>query len=530
MKLENCFDVLIIGSGAAGLGLALSLESQMKIAVVTKGPLSTGASPRAQGGIASVMSEEDSFDSHIEDTLLVGAGLCDPKIVEFTVKNAKPAIEWLIQQGVQFSMNAKGSDFHLSREGGHSQRRIMHVADKTGSAVGKTLIEQIKAKNNIHCFTEHMALELIVERNYCIGALVLNQATQKASHFFASHVVIATGGASYAYLHTSNPDPMSGDGIAMAWRAGCRIANLEFNQFHPTCLFHPNSNLFLITEALRGEGAKLLLPDGKSFMSDYHPLGELAPRDVVTRAIYEQLQKYRLDCVYLDISHKPADMIKEHFPTIYARCLEVGIDITQQAIPVVPAAHYTCGGVITDAYGQTDVENLYAIGEVACTGLHGANRIASNSLLECLVFAMSAGKKIQEKPREKEDFLARVHGYLSKEIPLSSSAPKLSSEKINKLTLRLRQLMWDQVGIVRTTAQLESALQEIETLKNALQLSNTSSALASPGLVELYNLMCVCELMTRCALLRKESRGVHYNLDYLHLNAEAKDSILAPRS
>lgn len=518
MNTEHFFDVLIIGSGAAGLGLALSLDSSTKIAVVTKGPLSAGASPRAQGGIASVMSEDDSFDSHIEDTLTVGAGLCDPKIVEFTVKNAKPAIEWLIQQGVQFSMDSKGADFHLSREGGHSQRRIMHVADKTGSAVEKTLIGQIHSKKNIHTFTEHMAVELMLDNNRCIGAWVLDQATQKIENFFAHHVVIATGGASYAYLHTSNPDQMSGDGIAMAWRAGCRVANLEFNQFHPTCLFHEKSELFLITEALRGEGAKLLLPNGERFMVHYHPLQELAPRDVVTRAIYEQMQKHNLDCVYLDISHKPARLIKEHFPTIYEKCLEVGIDITQNSIPVVPAAHYTCGGVLTDNCGQTDVENLYAIGEVACTGLHGANRIASNSLLECLVFAMSASQAIQEKLREE-----KIFSIQNLKSPLIYSNPNISSEAINSITLQVRRLMWDQVGIVRTRAQLESALKEIHKIKELLKLSQVPG---SWELIQLNNLMTVCELMTRCAILRKESRGVHYNLDYLHLDAKAEDSIL----
>lgn len=523
--MQYYFDVLVIGSGAAGLGLALSLDSSAKIAIVTKGPLSAGASPRAQGGIASVMSQEDSHHSHIQDTLTVGAGLCDKEIVEFTVKNAKSAIEWLIEQGVQFSVEAK--DFHLSREGGHSHRRIMHVADKTGSAVEKTLIQQVESRDNIRCFTEHMAVELMVENGQCHGAWVMDRQSKTYDYFFAKQVVLATGGASYAYFHTSNPDPMSGDGIAMAWRAGCRVANLEFNQFHPTCLFHPDSQLFLITEALRGEGAKLILPNGQRFMQEYHALEELAPRDVVTRAIYEQLKKHNVDCVFLDISHKPADLIKKHFPTIYARCLELGIDITKNPIPVVPAAHYTCGGVITDCYGQTDVENLYAIGEVACTGLHGANRIASNSLLECLVFAMSASQDIQKKLSQEKNNVAIPEEWVPK---LTSEKFDISREKISKLTTQLRKLMWDQVGIVRCNAELENALREIEDLKANLQISNEIQLSLSWDFVQLKNLITVCELMTRCAVLRKESRGVHYNIDYLKINPKPENSILSPLS
>ncbi len=528
MPTEYFFDVLIIGSGAAGLGVALSLDSRTKIAVVTKGPLSGGASPRAQGGIASVMSEEDNHQSHIQDTLTVGAGLCDEKIVEFTVKNAKSAIEWLISQGVQFSMDASGSKFHLGQEGGHGRRRIMHVADKTGSAVVKTLIEQIKDHKNIHCFTERMAAELIVHENKCIGALVLDHENQQLNYFFAKQVVLATGGASSAYLHTSNSDPMSGDGIAMAWRAGCRVANMEFNQFHPTCLFHPEGNLFLITEALRGEGAKLILPNGEPFMSNYHPKGELAPRDVVTRAIYEQLQKHSLECVYLDISHQSAEMVKKHFPTIYSKCLEFNIDMTKTPIPVVPAAHYTCGGVVTDRYGQTDVDNLYAVGEVACTGLHGANRIASNSLLECLVFAMSAGQKIGEKLLEKKTHLHNPRELTLKYSMIFKDQFKATSKEINDITLKLRKLMWDQVGIVRTGEQLENALHQIEAIKLDLEMHNGFKVFLSWEQAQLHNLITVCELIARCAVQRKESRGTHFNLDYLQLEKEAQNSILTP--
>jgi L-aspartate oxidase len=525
MATKNVFDVLVIGSGAAGLGLALSLDSCTKVAIITKGSFESGSSSHAQGGIASVMSQDDSYESHIEDTLKAGAGLCDKAVVEFTVKNAKSAIEWLISQGVQFTMEPNSSEFHLAQEGGHGRRRIMHVADKTGYAVIKTLNQQIQDRQNIQCFSDHTALELLTHENKCMGVIALHNKTQQSETFFAKHVVLATGGASYAYLHTSNWDMMSGDGIAMAWRAGCRVAKLEFNQFHPTCLFHPDGNLFLISEAVRGEGATLVLPNGERFMPNYHEQAELAPRDIVTRAIYDQLKKHDLPCVYLDISHQPADMIKSHFPTIYAKCLEFNIDMTKDLIPVVPAAHYTCGGVMTNCVGETDIENLYAVGEVAHTGLHGANRIASNSLLECLVFAMSASQAIQKKLSEESvsaDNFEKIIATFPHPIQNKST---MSSETSNEITYILRKLMWDKVGIVRTTEQLTSALSEIQAIKSRVEREGKL-----PQGDPLHNLITVCELITRCALSRKESRGGHFNLDYAGLSKEAKNSILIPKN
>ena len=378
------YDVLVIGSGIAGLRLALSLSDGVRVAVVSKDDLVDGSSSHAQGGIAAVMdTDEDSIDLHIQDTLSTGVGLCDNKVVKATVTKAKSAIEWLIQQGVQFSID--GDHYHLTQEGGHSRRRILHVADKTGAAIIKTLAEQVKNHHNIDCFTKHTVIDLRLKHNRCIGALVYSNQQQRILVFSATYTVLATGGSSFIYLHTSNPSCTSGDGIAMAWRAGCRVVNLEFNQFHPTCLYHPSANYHLITEVVRGEGGYLLLPDGERFMPRYDKRAEMAPRDIVARAIHTELKNHQLDYVYLDISHRPADFIKKTFPTIYLTCLKFNLDMTKEPLPVVPAAHYTCGGVMTDLNGQTDIPGLYAIGEVAYTGLHGANRMASNSLLECLV-------------------------------------------------------------------------------------------------------------------------------------------------
>ncbi|MDH5737431.1 MAG: L-aspartate oxidase, partial [Gammaproteobacteria bacterium] len=401
--MEHQHDVLIIGSGAAGMTLALKLPEKMSVAMISKDVISEGSTYYAQGGVAAVLDEYDSIESHIEDTIKAGAGLCHPDVVRFTVERSAPTIRWLVDMGVKFDTadeEGSGAQFHLTREGGHSHRRVIHAADATGKEIETTLVDAVKSMTNVSLYENHVAVDLITEDRIgmegtrCIGAYILNLSTQKVEAFNARYVVLATGGASKVYLYTSNPDTASGDGIAMAWRAGCRVANLEFNQFHPTCLYHPLAKSFLISEALRGEGARLLLPDGSSFMEKFDERRELAPRDIVARAIDHEMKRLGCDCVYLDISHKEPEFIKDHFPTIYSRCLELGFDITREPIPVVPAAHYTCGGIMTDLSGMTDIPGLYAVGEASFTGLHGANRMASNSLLECMVFATSAAEHI----------------------------------------------------------------------------------------------------------------------------------------
>ncbi|HCH20216.1 MAG TPA: L-aspartate oxidase, partial [Cellvibrionales bacterium] len=416
MSTVKQFDVVVIGSGAAGLTLSLALAEQAKVAIISKSKLSEGSTYYAQGGIAAVLDAADSIDAHTADTLIAGAGLCHEDAVRFTVERSRQAIEWLVSQGVAFTResnqspndgyNESNNDYHLAREGGHSSRRIIHAADATGKAVSETLVERLQEHPSIETLEHHVAIDVVVERDNptptCSGVYVLNCETYKVETFHARFVVIATGGASKAYLYTSNPDGASGDGIAMAWRAGCRVANMEFNQFHPTCLYHPEAKSFLITEAVRGEGGKLLLPDGEPFMHRFDERGELAPRDIVARAIDHEMKRLGSDCVYLDISHREPDFIQSHFPTIYQRCLDLGIDICKQPIPVVPAAHYTCGGVIVDKRGSTDVKHVYAIGETSFTGLHGANRMASNSLLECVVFAQAAAESILTEIRSTE--------------------------------------------------------------------------------------------------------------------------------
>ena len=529
-SVEYLCDVLIIGSGAAGLSLALRLADQAKVLVLSKGPISEGATLYAQGGIAAVFDETDSIESHVSDTLNAGAGLCDPAVVEFTARNARDSIQWLIQQGVPFDQeeDAEGeSHYHLTREGGHSHRRIFHAADATGKAVQLTLIDQVRAHPNIQLMERFNAVDLITTRkldlpgNRVLGAYVWNRNVEQVEVIRARFVALATGGASKVYQYTSNPDVSSGDGIAMAWRAGCRVANLESNQFHPTSLFHPDDPNFLLTEALRGEGAYLRRPDGSRFMPDFDERAELAPRDIVARAIDHEMKRLGADCMYLDISHKPADFIIKHFPTIYERCLAVGIDITKEAMPIVPAAHYTCGGVMIDNNGQTDIPGLYAIGEVTYTGLHGANRMASNSLLECVVYAHQAGA----------DILAK--------LPTSVEPPHLpawdesqvddSDEQvvIQHNWHELRLMMWDYVGIVRTNKRLARAKRRIDLLKQEVQ-EYYANFRVSNNLLELRNLLQVAELIVNCALERKESRGLHYNLDYPDMQANPKPTVLTP--
>ncbi len=528
--VEYLCDVLIIGSGAAGLSLALKLADHARVHVLSKGPLAEGSTLYAQGGIAAVFDETDSIESHVADTLIAGAGLCDEAVVQLTASNAPDAIQWLIGQGVPFDTeeSAQGeSSYHLTREGGHSHRRIFHAADATGRAVQMTLTEQVQQHPNIHILERVNALDLITSAklglpgNRVLGAYVWNRNKERVETVRARFIAMATGGASKVYQYTSNPDVSSGDGIAMAWRAGCRVANMEFNQFHPTSLFHPADNNFLLSEALRGEGALLKRPDGSRFMPDYDERGELAPRDIVARAIDHEMKRLGAECMYLDISHQPADFILKHFPTIYERCLKVGIDITRQPMPVVPAAHYTCGGVMVDQQGCTDIEGLYAIGEVSYTGLHGANRMASNSLLECIVFARAAG----------EDILGKLADTpVPPVLPLWDESQVANSDEevvIHHNWHELRLFMWDYVGIVRSNKRLERAKRRIDLLQQEIQ-EYYANFRVSNNLLELRNLVQVAELIVRSAMERKESRGLHYTLDYPEQLADPKPTIMVP--
>ena len=525
MGERNRHDVLIIGSGAAGLAAALHLAPYAKIAVLSKDELDSGSTDWAQGGIAAVTDPADSEYEHVQDTLHAGAGLCREKTVWHVVCHAREAIAQLIRWGVAFDRD--GNDFHLTQEGGHSFRRVLHVADATGRAVSSNLIREARGAANIETFANHVAIDLITTAklggatNRCVGAYVYNQQTDHVEVFEAPCVILATGGASKVYLYTSNPDGSTGDGIAMAWRAGCRVANMEFNQFHPTCLFHPHAKSFLITEAVRGEGGVLLLPDGERFMPKFDARAELAPRDVVARAIDHEMKRLGADCVYLDISHKPSALIKKHFPNIFATCASLGIDITREPIPVVPAAHYTCGGVVVDLNGGTDIPGLYAIGEASFTGLHGANRLASNSLLECLVYGKAAADHIRTQLPAATS---------TTPIPdWDESRVKDSDEDvvISHNWHELRQFMWDYVGIVRTDKRLERAMHRIELLKREVH-EYYSNYRVGGDLIELRNLIHVADLIVRSARARRESRGLHYTLDHPQLRADARDTVLYP--
>lgn len=524
-------DVLIIGSGAAGLSLALRLASHQKVIVLSKGPMSEGSTFYAQGGIAAVFDETDSIASHVEDTLIAGAGIVDEHAAEFVASNARHCVQWLIDQGVLFDTHVQPNGeegYHLTREGGHSHRRILHAADATGKEVETTLVAQARNHPNIQVLERSNAVDLIVSDKIglpgtrrVVGAWVWNRNKETVETCQAKSVVLATGGASKVYQYTTNPDISSGDGIAMAWRAGCRVANLEFNQFHPTALFHPQARNFLLTEALRGEGAHLKRPDGTRFMPDFDPRGELAPRDIVARAIDHEMKRLGVDCMYLDISHKPADFVRQHFPTIYEKLLGLGIDLTKEPVPIVPAAHYTCGGVMVDDHGRTDVDGLYAIGEVSYTGLHGANRMASNSLLECLVYGWSAAEDIIKRmPYARE--VAHLPAWDESRV---DNPDELVIIQHNWHELRL--FMWDYVGIVRTTKRLERALRRIMMLQQEID-EYYANFRVSNNLLELRNLVQVAELIVRCAMMRKESRGLHYTLDYPDQLAESGPSVLSP--
>ncbi len=517
------FDVLIVGSGLAGLSAALHLAPTHRVAVLTKRALADGSSAWAQGGIAAVLAAGDSFDAHVEDTLVAGAGLCDAEATRFVVEHAPEAIGWLRELGVPFSEEDGG--LHLTREGGHSQRRIVHVTDATGAAVQQVLIERVRRTPNITLFEHHTLVDLITGRKLgladpaCQGLYALDDKTDEVLAFSAPHTILATGGAGKVYLYTTNPDTATGDGIAAAWRAGCRVSNLEFIQFHPTCLYHPHAKSFLISEAVRGEGGLLKLPDGTRFMPAHDERAELAPRDVVARAIDFEMKKHGLDCVHLDISHQPAAFLKEHFPNILARCAELGIDITREPIPVVPAAHYTCGGVLGDLSGRTDVPGLYAIGETACTGLHGANRLASNSLVECMVFARAAAGAIASAPvRER----AELPAWDDSRVTDADEAVVISHN-----WEELRRFMWDYVGIVRTNKRLERASHRIALLQAEIH-EFYANFHVTRDLLELRNLVQVAELIVRSAQARHESRGLHFSRDYPSLAERAAPTVLAP--
>ncbi len=537
------FDVAIVGSGLAGLSVALHLAQTRKVAIISKRELLDGASNWAQGGIAAVLDSGDSHDQHIADTLVAGAGLCDEAATRYIVEHGREAIEWLIEQGVPFTRDETAElGFHLTREGGHSQRRIIHAADATGHAVQVTLEQKVRAHPNITLFEHHCAIDVItsdklqpdgvhagpalVGQPRCYGLYVQDEKSGKVQTFEAEHTVLATGGAGKVYLYTTNPDTATGDGIAMAWRAGCRVSNMEFIQFHPTCLYHPFAKSFLITEAVRGEGGLLKLPPeagtaaGTRFMPAHDERGELAPRDVVARAIDFEMKKRGVDYVHLDITHKSPEFIKEHFPTIYARCLELGIDITKEAIPVVPAVHFTCGGVVTDLAGRTDIPGLYAVGETAYTGLHGANRLASNSLLECLVVGRACAHQIAAAPSVDLPALpawdeSRVTNA-DEEVVIAHNWDEL------------RRFMWNYVGIVRTTKRLERAQHRIKLLKEEIDEYYRNFRVTN-DLLELRNLVEVAHLIVRSALSRHESRGLHFSRDYPDTLPKALPSVLTPR-
>ena len=517
------FDVLIVGSGLAGLSAALHLAPTHRVAVITKRTLQDGSSGWAQGGIAAVLADDDSFAAHIEDTLVAGAGLCDLATTRFVVENAPESIAWLRRLGVPFTL--EGDQLHLTREGGHSARRIAHVTDATGAAVQRTLNDVVRSTPGITLFEQHTLVDLITTRKLglpghrCLGLHALESDTDEVVTFRAPQTILATGGAGKVYLYTTNPDTATGDGIAAAWRAGCRVANMEFIQFHPTGLYHPHEKSFLISEAVRGEGGQLKLPDGTRFMLDHDPRAELAPRDVVARAIDFEMKKHGLDCVHLDISHQSPEFLQEHFPNILAHCATLGIDITKEPIPVVPTAHFTCGGVLTDLAGRTDLPGLYAVGEVACTGLHGANRLASNSLLECMVFARAAAQAIAAAPAAE---LPTVPAWDDSRVTDADECVVISHNWDE-----LRRFMWDYVGIVRTNKRLERAAHRIAMLQAEIQ-EFYAHFHVSRDLLELRNLVQVADLIVKSAQARRESRGLHFSRDYPEMAAPAAPTILVP--
>jgi L-aspartate oxidase len=555
-SMEYAFDVVIVGSGLAGLSTALKLveggtedPNPLRVAILTKGKLADGASGWAQGGIAAVLAqgeEGDSFAAHIADTQVAGAWLSDEAATAQVVQGAPKAIAWLQAQGVAFTQEPGAAPaLHLTREGGHSHRRIVHATDATGAIVQASLIAAVRAHPAIEVFEQTTLVDLIVQndtatgRPRCVGLYALDSRDEETGsggtvHTFAARdVLLATGGAGKVYLYTSNPDTATGDGIAAAWRAGCRIGNMEFIQFHPTCLYHPVAKSFLISEAVRGEGGILRLPEsvgGARFMPAHDERAELAPRDVVARAIDFEMKKHGVDCVFLDISHKGEAFVREHFPTIHARCLSLGIDIARQPIPVVPAAHYTCGGVLTDLAGRTDIANLYAAGETACTGLHGANRLASNSLVECVVFAQEVASAIKLEATHARQIRAGCQNYSTVSLPAWDESQVTDADEqvvIAHNWDELRRLMWNYVGIVRTNKRLERAAHRIALLQSEIDEFYANFRITR-DLLELRNLVQVAELIVRSAQSRHESRGLHFSRDYPQTDAVAVPTVLVP--
>lgn len=526
------YDVLIIGSGAAGLSAALHVSKNLSVAVISKAELNSGNTAWAQGGISAVLDHDDSLENHIEDTISAGAGLCDIEVVKKTISEGSKVIDWLLSIGVKFTREQNYHNvhqLHLTREGGHTHRRVAHVADATGDAIQNELIAQVQQHQNIDLLSNYIAVDLITarklggEKDKCLGAYILNLSNGHVEVFRSKSVILATGGASKVYLYTSNPDGACGDGLAMAWRAGCRAANMEFMQFHPTCLYHPKAKSYLLSEAIRGEGGKIVLQDGREFLHHFDPRGVLAPRDIVARAIDYMMKKHGHDCVYLDISHKSEQFINKHFPNIQARCKKLGYDMTREPIPVVPAAHYTCGGIVTDEHGQTDIPHLYAIGEVAFTGLHGANRMASNSLLECLAYGKFAGEHINKS-------IPNTHDSIN--IPAWDESRVSDSDEeivVAHNWDEVRRIMWDYVGIVRTTKRLQRAQHRIDLLLNEINEYYSHFKITS-DLIELRNLAVVADLIIRSALSRHESRGLHYTLDYPEIDRSLDqiNTILTP--
>jgi L-aspartate oxidase len=530
-------DILVIGSGVAGLAFALKIAPFASVALVTKKGVMDSNTTQAQGGIASVFGRMDSFALHIQDTLEAGDGLCHRDVVEQVVKNGPERIRELIDMGVKFNLSRQDADdLDLGQEGGHSRKRIVHAQDMTGLELERVLVDHLHREPRIRLFENHVAIDLITcstrmkrgtvttgHEDVCLGAYVLDGQTQQVKTFAAKITLLATGGAGKVYLYTSNPDVATGDGIAMAYRAGATVANLEFVQFHPTCLYHPAAKNFLISEAVRGEGAILVDQAGRRFMERYDPRKELACRDVVARAIDTELKQSGDDAVYLDISHRPADFIKDRFPNLYRRCLEFGFDMTRQPIPVVPAAHYMCGGVVTDLLGRTDIQRLYAVGETACTGLHGANRLASNSLIEALVYADRAARQAAA------DLAGLDFGSAPAPVPWDEVGTSDSDERIvvSHNWDEIRRCMWNYVGIVRSDKRLERARRRIDNINNEIREYYWNFKV-EPPLIELRNIATVADLIVRCALHRKESRGLHYNIAYPHRDDRRwrKDTVL----
>ena len=526
LTLRYSTDVLVIGSGAAGLATALHLSPHARVIVLSKDDIRGGSTNRAQGGVATVSQPGDSVDAHVHDTVVAGAGLCNERIVRHVVSRARQAIDHIENLGLEFDQQDNGP--HLTREGGHTHRRVLHVADATGHAIATTLINRVLSDINIRILTKRIAIDVATapkptpSNARTLGAYVYNAETDDVEVIEARYVVLATGGASKVYQYTSNPDGSTGDGIAMAWRAGCRIANMEFNQFHPTCLYHSAARSFLISEAIRGEGGRLVLDSGEHFMERFDPRADMAPRDVVARAIDFEMKRLGLECVYLDVTHLPNKKIEQRFPNILETCLRIGIDMRRERIPVVPAAHYTCGGVLVDESGKTDIDGLYAVGETACTGLHGANRLASNSLLECLVFARSVADDVTNEMSKTGDGRNDIPDWDESRVTDSDESIILAHN-----WSELRRCMWNYVGIVRTNKRLERASRRIGLLKQEVH-DYYSNYRVNSDLIELRNLIHVAELMVQAAQWRRESRGLHYSLDYPETRPNPRPSILYP--